>query len=139
MGKILFICITFVFALFLLFSPVAHAAIITCGATSDDMCTLCDMVAGFNTIIQYLMKISIGVALLAISIGGILYVVSAGEPGAVETAKKAIKNGIIGFVIVFSAFIIIGTVISYLGVQEGMGIRSGVTWGTFDCTAAGVR
>ena len=104
---------------------------------------MCDIVVGFNTIIQYLMKISIGVALLAISIGGILYVVSAGEPGAVETAKKAIKNGIIGFVIVFSAFIIIGTVIKYLGVkeggEEGMGIRPGVTWGTFKCEPGGVR
>ncbi|MDD5463689.1 MAG: hypothetical protein PHP62_00965 [Candidatus Moranbacteria bacterium] len=109
----------------------ANAAIITCGR-GQDMCTLCDLIAGMNTIIQYLMKLSIGVALLAMAIGGVMYVISAGDKGLADKAKGAITNAVVGFAIIFAGWLIINTTINYIGTKPGMGI--GVTsWGNFEC------
>jgi hypothetical protein len=107
--------------------------IIQCGRGGQLMCTLCDMIKGFNAIIQYIMKIAIGVALLAIAIGGVMYIISAGSSSQAETAKTTIQNAVIGFVVIFAAYIIVNTTILYLGTKPGMGINA--QWGTFDCTA----
>jgi len=115
--------------------------LITCGRPGGRMCTLCDLIKGMNDIIKYLMKIAIGMALLAMTIGGVMYIISAGDSGMVEKGKSAMKNALIGFVIIFTAYLIINTTINYLGTikdsttQEatfGMTIKS---WGDFDCTA----
>ncbi|EKE19869.1 MAG: hypothetical protein ACD_8C00094G0013 [uncultured bacterium] len=118
----------------------AKAAIITCG-TGREMCTLCDLISGMNTVIQYLMKISIGVALLAVTIGGVMYIVSAGDSGLIDQAKSTMKNAAIGFVVIFAGWLIINTTITYIGSRKdattgkptfGMNITS---WGEFDCAA----
>lgn len=106
--------------------------IVACGRPGQSMCTLCDLIAGLNNVIQYLMKISIGVALLAMTIGGVMYVVSAGDSGLIDKAKGAIKNASIGFVIIFAAYLIVDTTINYLGTSDGMGIKV-TSWGKFEC------
>lgn len=108
-----------------------NSGIIQCGRPGQHMCTLCDIIRGMNIIIQYIMKIAIGIALLAIAIGGILYVVSAGDSGMMDMAKKAITNALIGFVIIFGSYLIVNTTIVYLGTRSDLGIRA--EWGTFDC------
>ena len=122
-------------------TSVASSGIVQCGRPGGHMCTLCDLIAGFNRVIHYVMEIAIGVALLAMAIGGVLYVVSAGESAMMEMAKSAITNAAIGFVIVFAAFLIVNTTISYLGAIKnaageptlGLAITS---WGQFNCTAS---
>jgi hypothetical protein len=117
----------------------AQAAIITCGR-GQDMCTLCDLIKGMKDIIDYLMKISIGVALLVMAIAGVMYIVSAGDKGLAGKAKAAMTNAAIGFVVIFAAYLIINTTITYIGTRKnnagvatfGMNITS---WGNFDCTA----
>jgi hypothetical protein len=109
-----------------------ESQIIKCGRPGQNMCTLCDLIAGMNNIIQYLMKIAIIVALLAVTIGGVMYVVSAGDTGLADMAKKTITNAAVGFVIIFAAFLIIDTTINYLGTKPGMGINV-TSWGQFVC------
>lgn len=114
--------------------------IIKCGRAGQNMCTLCDLIAGLNYIIKYLMKIAVGVALLAMTIGGVMYVVSFDNKDLTGKAKSAIENAAIGFVIIFAGYLIINTTISYIGSRKdvngnptfGMTITS---WGNFDCTA----
>ncbi len=108
-----------------------NSGLIKCGRPGQNMCTLCDLIKGINDIVQFLMKISIGIALLAITIGGILYIVSSGDSGMMDKAKSAIKNALIGFIIVFSAYLIVNTTIVYLGTKTDLGISA--HWGTFDC------
>jgi len=112
----------------------SSGGIIKCGR-SGSMCTLCDIIKGFNDIIKYIMKIAVGVALLALAIGGVMYVVSAGESAAMETAKTTIKNAATGFVIIFAAYLIINTAITLLGTNSTLGMKTTTTWGQFDCTA----
>jgi hypothetical protein len=113
--------------------------IVKCGRPGQPMCTLCHLIAGFNVIIQYIMKIAIGVALLALAIGGVMYVISAGESAMMEMAKTTIANAAIGFVIVFAAFLIVNTSMQYLGTiknaagEPTLGINI-TSWGNFDCT-----
>jgi len=111
----------------------ANAAVITCG-TGQDMCTLCDLIAGMNRIIQYLMKLAIGVALLAMTIGGVMYVVSAGDKGLADKAKGAITNAVVGFAIIFAGWLIINTTITYIGSYTNLGIQGVGSWGNFECT-----
>jgi hypothetical protein len=115
--------------------------LITCGRPGGRMCTLCDLIKGMNDIIHYLMNIAIGAALLIVTIGGVMYIISAGDSGMVEKGKSAMKNAAIGFVIIFTGYLIINTTIDYLGTKKdpvtgkatfGMNITS---WGNFDCTA----
>jgi len=114
--------------------------LIQCGRPGQRMCTLCDLIKGMNIIIHYLMRIAVGVALLAVAIGGVMYVVSAGDSGLIETAKSTMKNAAWGFVLIFAGFLIINTTIDYIGAKKdvngnltfGMNITS---WGQFDCNA----
>jgi len=103
-------------------------------ATGQDMCTLCDLIAGMNRIIQYLMKLAIGVALLAMTIGGVMYVVSAGDKGLADKAKGAITNAVVGFAIIFAGWLIINTTITYIGSYTNLGIQGVGSWGNFECT-----
>lgn len=121
-----------IFGITLLGVSNANAALVTCG-TGQDMCTLCDLIAGMNRIIQYLMKLAIGVALLAMTIGGVMYVVSAGDKGFADKAKGAITNAAWGFVIIFAGWLIINTTITYLGTYTNLGIQGVGSWGNFEC------
>jgi hypothetical protein len=118
-------------------TTVGESKIITCGRPGQHMCHLCDLVKGFYNIIKYIQGIAIGVALLAMAIGGIIYIVSAGESGMMETAKSAIKNAAIGFVIIFASYLIVNTTIVYLGTKAGLGINA--SWGTVDCNSTAVE
>lgn len=109
--------------------------IVSCGRGGQNMCTLCDLIMGIKDVIDYLLKIAVGIAVLAICIGGILYIVSVGDPGLIEMGKNAMKNALIGIVICVLAFIIINTAMLLIGTQTNLGI--GVTnWYTFDCSAS---
>lgn len=111
------------------------SGLIPCGRSGQNMCTLCDLIVGIEGIVKYLLKIAIGIAVLAICIGGILYIVSVGDPGLIEMGKNAMKNAIIGIIICLVAFIVINTTMLYLGSQTGLGI--GITsWSEFDCSAS---
>jgi len=105
--------------------------LVKCGRAGQPMCTLCDFISGMNDIIKYLMKISIGVGLLAFTIAGVMYIVSAGDPGLKGKANTTMKNAAIGFVIIFAGWL--GSKTDAQGNPTfGMRITS---WGQFDCNA----
>jgi len=69
----------------------------------------------FSTYIFYLA----GVALLIyLIIGGLQYMLSKGDPKAMQAAQAKITNAVIGFVIVILAFFIVQLVGQLLGLQN---------------------
>ena len=120
------------------------SAIITCGRHGQNMCTLCDLIAGLHNIIIYIEKIAVGVGLLAVTIAGVMYIVSGGDSGLIGKAKTTMKNAAIGFVIIFAGWVIVNTAIMGIGSIKktdasgtpqatfGMQITG---WGQFDCSA----
>lgn len=109
--------------------------IIQCGRGGQNMCTLCDLIKGLNDIIQYIMKIAIGLALAMFTVGGGIYVISVGEPKMIEMGKGAMKNAAIGFAIIFSAWLIINTLLFAIGASSNLGISGVSSWGNFQCAA----
>lgn len=113
---------------------------IKCGRSGQRMCTLCDLIAGLDIIIKFIMEISVGIGILAFAAGGVMYVVSAGDPGMKGKANKTMESAAIGFVIIFAGWLIVNTVILSLGSQTnangeatfGMNVTG---WGKFECSA----
>lgn len=112
----------------------ADSKFVKCGRSGQRMCTLCDLIAGLNNIIQYIMKISIGVGILAFAAGGVMYILSGADPGMKGKANDTMYYAGLGFVIIFTSWLIVNTVIVSLGSYSDLGI--GVTsWGQFECKA----
>ncbi len=119
------------------------AQLVSCGRGPDQTsaCTLCDIVKGAADITNYLRNIMVFVALVVIVAMGIMYIVSAGNPGMMETAKKGVYAALIGIVVILAAWIIVNTIMyvvfdvnsGNVTVLKGFSVLSGFT---FDCSAA---
>ncbi len=139
MKKNTLLVILFVGLVFFLFLPlISQAGIVPCGGTGQPICTLCHLVIGIHDLIDYGFKIVVFVALVAIVISGIMYVVSAGNEQMMQTAKSFIKTTLAGFAIVLGAWVIVNTTIWLIGAKGssdtggvlGIGV---VSWNKFDC------
>lgn len=110
-----------------------NSGLIKCGRAGQRMCHLCDLIVGLNTIIKYIFSISIVVALTIIVVGSILYIISAGDKKDIENAKGAIKNAVIGMVIVLSAWLIVNYSMKLLQTKSNLGIAQVSGWSNFTC------
>lgn len=116
----LFMVATFLPALLFFATPVpVHAGLVPCGANVDDTsttynetekCTLCHIVKGISYLIVYIRNIMVFVALAVITAMGIWYIVSAGNTGMMETAKKGIWAALAGIAIVLLAWVVVYTI-----------------------------
>lgn len=87
-------------------------SLVPCGnAENPTPCTLCHMVSGIASLIEYIRDIMVFIALAVITAMGVLYIVSSGNQGTMETAKKGIFASLIGLVVILSAWLIVNTVI----------------------------
>lgn len=104
---------------FLVVPTPANAALVPCGRSADDPattamdeskpCTACHLVLGGKGIIDWGLKVMTFIAIAVIVAMGILYIVSVGDKGLMETAKDGIKASLIGFAVMLGAWLIINT------------------------------
>ncbi len=101
----------------------AHAAIVNCGnedgGSSANGCKFSDLFNGAITLINYLFS---GAAVLAVGgvvWGGFLMVTSAGNSSKQSAGKTAVKNSVIGLVVVLLSFVMVRTVFTVLGYRGG--------------------
>ncbi|MCX6719534.1 MAG: hypothetical protein NTV36_00250 [Candidatus Staskawiczbacteria bacterium] len=88
----------------------------------------CDTNCGINDFFTMLVNIytfivqmiATPLAILAIIIGGILMMVSAGNPNLMGTGKKILYSAIIGLVLVFGSYLIINQILISIGVTGGL-------------------
>lgn len=92
-------------------------------------CTLCHLVVGFKRIFDFFIKTLFVATMLAITISGVFYMVSTGNKGLIEMAKKAITYSLMAFVIGMGAWIIINTIMIGLGFKHPYGGN----WWEFTC------
>lgn len=105
-------------------SPARIAKCGTCRTQSDDNAAYQDCMDGKNekndlygnirTIVNWVVMVVGIVAVIMIILGGIFYVISAGDPGKIKKAKDTILYGIIGLVIVLLSFAIVNFVLGIL-------------------------
>jgi len=138
MSAVIFISLTFI-----LLPEISQAAVgtdgrlVPCGTTfNTDPCTLCDLIIGFQGIVKYGYNIAIYITLACLTFAGIMYLVSSGNESLVTSAKNFIKASLIGFILVFCAWLIVNTVLLLLSAKTDFGIESkkGSKWYQFNYT-----
>lgn len=76
-----------------------------------------DLKESINAIIQIILSFLGILAVIIILWGGFIWMTAAGDEGKVDKAKKLIISGIVGIVIILSAYIIANFVITQVGEQ----------------------
>jgi len=108
----------------------------------NDACSICHLIEGIHGIVKFVVSLIAVTATVVIVIAGVMYIISAGNPAMVTMAKTAMKNALIGVIVVLTAFMMITFIVntvfnnynSDLNVREG-GLESsgfGRMW-SFNC------
>lgn len=111
--------------------------LVPCGNSDQERCTLCHLISGIHGLIQWGGKILGIVALFALVVSGVIYLVSAGDSSMMESAKNFMKSALIGTAIFLCAWLIIQTVFYLLGANLS-GISLTGNWFTFDINCLNV-
>ena len=80
-------------------------------------CSLNNFVQLTVNVAQWILGVTGSLALLAFVYGGVLFLVSAGSSERVNKAKQVIIGAVIGVVIVFASYMIIGFIFQALGID----------------------
>lgn len=120
--------------LFLAFTPnfIQAAGLVPCGGEGELPCQLCHFFVLFNNIIKFLLipcALNKGAALvpliaaLMIAIGGFMYMIAyvggiEKGPEMTSQAKRLFTAVAIGLLIIYGAFIIIGTFLWFIGLAD---------------------
>lgn len=135
--------IFFIFIGTLIFSSVpltADAGIVQCGITPDDPCEFCDIFKLINNIIIFFLvpspSVNNGVAVvpllatLLILVGGFYILVAAGNPETQSKGKTIITAVVIGLLVVYIAWVVVMSILSFLGVAPWTGL---LKWWDIKC------
>lgn len=129
MKKFLLIFFASLTLLFLSFSQISAAdcpssgdpgatGLVPCGVTCS--CTILNFFAMLGRIYEFLVKdIAAPLAILALTIGGVLILISAGNPNLMSTGKKIVYVSIIGLFLVFASWLIVDLILGALGYSMG--------------------
>lgn len=99
--------------------PVEAAGLVPCGKSSGDAsetapCTVCHIIVGGNGLITWGLRIMTIIAITVLFAMAVLYVVSAGDQGLMQTAKGGIWAALIGFGVMLAAWLIVNIVLTIL-------------------------
>ncbi|EKE11380.1 MAG: hypothetical protein ACD_15C00097G0004 [uncultured bacterium] len=134
MKKKFFIALWIIFFVSFTFVPTIILAkgLVPCGGDGESACTLCHLIVGFHNLTTFLTKILISVTLAAIFFSGVMYIISAGDDGMMQSAKEFIKASLIGFAIVLGSWLIINVTLWVISAQ--MTNIGHLNWYEFHCT-----
>ncbi len=91
------------------------------GTTNCGNYTLNDMAGTAIKISQFILGIVGSLALLAFVAGGVMWMLSGGNPEWVTRGKQTIIGAVVGLAIVFTSFMIIQLVFTSLGIEAAAG------------------
>jgi hypothetical protein len=135
-----FLCLLFFLFLFTS-TKVSAAGLVPCGLGTSDPCTLCHFIVGIKSLIDWGMGILIALSVTAISIAGVIYVVSSGDSELTKKAKSFVTSTVIGFALMLGAWLIINTTLWLFSAKKGgdgsynLGLES-KSWNSFSCSTA---
>ena len=103
----------------LLFPLVSLAALVPCGGPGQPACQLCHLFVLIDNVIDFVLKnIVLPVALLMIVIGGAMFFAAMGNPEKLTTAKSLITSVVIGVILSFAAWLILGLFFQLIGLAD---------------------
>jgi hypothetical protein len=125
------------FLIAIIFLPLATNAtdqLVPCGSGNDpnNRCTLCHLIIGIHRVLNYGYYVAFVVALACVTFAGIMYLVSTGDEKLMTSAKGFIRSSLIGFAVIFCAWIIVNSILLFFSAKPDMGIGR-TNWYTFEC------
>lgn len=135
------------FFIFLLIAPIYTtnaAGVVPCGNGLTDPCTICHFIVGFKNLIDWGRNILIALSITSLSIAGVMYVISSGDPEMIKRAKSLAVNTVIGFSLMLGAWLIINTTFWIFSAKSApvdsvekynLGLEA-KSWDTFTCSTA---
>lgn len=79
-------------------------------------CTICDLFKLVKNIINFLtIDIATPLAIIILIYGGVMMITSAGSEEKVKKGKTALRRAVYGILIVFGAWLIVNTILTWLG------------------------
>jgi len=117
--KKLFLLVTSLCLLSIIFIPVLASAdgLVPCTGAN---CTICSFFQMLANIYDFIVKmIATPLAVIALSVGGIMMMVSSGNPNLASNGKKVIYAAIIGLLLVWCSWLIIDFVLQTIGYGSG--------------------
>jgi hypothetical protein len=118
-------------SLFVLSVPFLASAngLVPCGG-ADDPCTLCDFFVLINNVIKFVMiQLVPPLAVLMILIGGVMYFMGGISSTMLSQAKSTFTAVVIGLLIVYTAWILVNTIMTRSGIVE----QTGSAWWQIEC------
>ena len=116
-----------------LFLPLAVGAqqgLVPCGEIGTP-CQLCHLFQLINNIINWVLFVIVPIiAPIFIVIGGIYLLIARGDPEMFNKGKSVLTATVIGLIIVYTAYVLLSTVLTFLGVANWTGLG---TWWQIDC------
>jgi len=95
-------------------------------------CQFCHLFVMLSAIISFLLTSLVPIlAVILLVAGGIMYYLSLGNPEKLSKANKMLQGTIIGLVIIYGAWMIVGLLLTVIGVADWTGLEDG--WYTIDC------
>jgi len=92
--------------------------LVPCG-TEGCPCTLCHFFELIENILDFILfKLVPPVAVLMLVIGGVMFFLAAGDPANLSRAKSVITTTVIGLIIVYGAFLVIGMFLASIGLSD---------------------
>lgn len=123
--KKLFLLIS-LFFLILFLTPVlisAQEPLVPCGNAGQKSCTIDDFFIMLARIFNFIVKfIATPLAVLMLTIGGIMILISAGNPTLAGMGKKILWVSVIGLVLVFCSWLIVNFILGALGYTKAWNV-----------------
>lgn len=116
--------------------------LVPCGRSTNDpgtpnidetnQCTLCHLFLMSKNVFDLIFSLVIVAAILFITIGGVVYIVSTGNSNLVAMAKNIIKKTLIGFTLMLAGWLLVYTLLTFLSTGDMVGKGTG-SWFEFSC------
>ena len=92
--------------------------IVPCGNSGEAACTIDDFFSMLGKIYSFIViDIATPLAVLAVTIGGILILISAGNPNLLCLGKKIFWSAVIGLALALCSWAIINTILTMIGAK----------------------
>jgi hypothetical protein len=107
----------FVIGIFFMLAPylVSAAGLVPCGTSADPngatSCQACNLVDLLQHVINFMLGLSIPIAISLFAYAGVLYFTSAANQGNIDKAKKIFRSAFLGFILALMSFIIVNTIL----------------------------
>src|SRR3989344_1730509 len=111
---LLFFILIFAFSIFNT-AFAQDSGLVICGVGDAKPCTICDIWALADKVINFLLfTLATPILIVVLIAGGFIYLTSGGNPKKTETAKGLITSAIVGIIIAFAAWLIVDTILKTL-------------------------